>query len=237
MKLYDELASWFHLLTAAEEYVEEAAFARDLLMTAGEAPPRTVLELGSGGGNNASHMKASFQLTLTDISPGMLELSRGINPECEHIQGDMRTLRLGRTFDGVFIHDAICYMTTEADLLRALETAAAHCRPGGALVIAPDDVRENFRPSTGDGGHDGPERALRYLEWHWDPDPDDSTTTVDYAYLLREPDGSVHVEHDRHVHGLFSRDTWLRLLREAGFAEPRVVRDSYERDLFVARRA
>jgi len=45
------------------------------------------------------------------------------------------------------------------------------------------------------------------------------------------------VEHDRHLHGLFSRDTWLQLLREAGFAEPRVVRDSYERDLFVARRA
>jgi hypothetical protein len=59
-------------------------------------------------------------------------------------------------------------------------------------------------------------------------------TTVDYAYLLREADGSVHVEHDRHLHGLFSRDTWLRLLCEAGFVEPRVVRDSYERDLFVA---
>jgi len=44
----------------------------------------------------------------------MLELSRTINPEAEHILGDMRTLRLGRTFDAVLIHDAICYMTTEA---------------------------------------------------------------------------------------------------------------------------
>jgi len=236
MKLYDELASWFHLLTAPEEYAEEAAFARDLLMTAGDVPPRTVLELGSGGGNNASHLKADFELTLTDISPGMLELSRQINPECEHVEGDMRTLRLGRLFDAVFIHDAICYMTTEGDLLRAMETAAAHCRPRGGLVIVPDNVRENYKPTTDDGGHDGPERSLRYLEWHWDPDPDDNMTTVDYAYLLRGADGSVHVEHDRHLHGLFSRDTWLRLLREAGFAEPRVVRDAYERDLFVARK-
>jgi len=47
--------------------------------------------------------------------------------------------------------------------------------------------------------------------------PDDTTYTVDFAYLLREPDGSVHAEQDRHIEGLFTRNTWLRLLSEAGF--------------------
>ena len=28
----------------------------------------------------------------------------------------MRNVRLGRTFDAVFVHDAIMYMTTEVDL-------------------------------------------------------------------------------------------------------------------------
>ena len=74
---------------------------------------RTLLELGSGGGNNASHLKTRFDCTLTDISPEMLALSRSLNPECEHLEGDMRTLRLGREFDVVFIHDAISYLTTE----------------------------------------------------------------------------------------------------------------------------
>ena len=46
----------------------------------------------------------------------MLALSRALNPECEHLAGDMRTLRLGRVFDAVFVHDAVCYMTTRADL-------------------------------------------------------------------------------------------------------------------------
>ena len=45
---------------------------------------------------------------------------------------------------------------------------------------------------------------------------------VDYAYILRETDGTVRVEHDRHIEGLFSRDTWLRTLGEAGF-EPQVL--------------
>ena len=55
-----------------------------------------------------------------------------------------------------------------------------------------------------------------------DPDPEDSTYLVDYAYLLREPDGSVEVVHDRHVEGLFARAEWLRFLSDAGF-KPRAV--------------
>jgi len=177
-----------------------------------------VLELGSGGGNNASHMKAHFEMTLTDLSPQMLQLSRTINPECEHIGGDMRTLRLGREFHAVFVHDAVVYMTTEEDLKAAIETAYIHCRPGGAALFAPDHLRDSFDPSTDHGGHDGDDgRGLRYLEWTWDPDPDRTTYTVDFAYLLHEPDGSVHAEQDRHIEGLFARDTWLGLLSEAGF--------------------
>ena len=101
----------------------------------------------------------------------------------------MRTLRLGRQFDAVFVHDAICYMTSENDLRRAIETAYVHCLPGGAAVFAPDHVRETFTPSTDHGGHDDGARGLRYLEWTWDPNPSDATYVVEYAYLLRERDG------------------------------------------------
>jgi len=94
----------------------------------------------------------------------MLALSRSLNPECEHIPGDMRTMRLGRSFDAVFIHDAIDYMTTRPDLQQALETAFIHCQAGGVALFVPDYVRETFEPSTEHGGTDGHERGLRYLE-------------------------------------------------------------------------
>jgi hypothetical protein len=84
-------------------------------------------------------------------------------------------------------------------------------------VFAPDYVRETFRPQTRHGGHDGVGRALRYLEWTTDPDPADTTYQVDYAYLLREDGRPLRLEHDRHIEGLFGRDTWLRLLAEVGF--------------------
>jgi SAM-dependent methyltransferase len=224
-RLYSDLASWFHLLTAPEDYAEEAAFFTRLLREAASGPMKTVLELGSGGGNNASHMKADFDLTLTDISPEMLALSRTINPELEHIKGDMRTLRLGREFDAVFVHDAVSYITNEVDLAGAMETAVLHTRHGGVVLFAPDHLKENFNPPyTSHGGHDGPGgRGLRYVEWTWDPDPGDTTHITEFAYLLRDVDGTTRVEKDRHMHGVFPRDTWLRLLAEAGYADARAV--------------
>jgi SAM-dependent methyltransferase len=216
-RLYNDLAAWWPLLSPPEEYGEEAAFYAETLAALLGTPAPTLLELGSGGGSNAFHMKRDFALTLVDLAPGMLAVSQRLNPECEHLVGDMRSLRLGRQFDAVFVHDAICYMTTLDELRQVFETAYVHCRPGGAALFAPDYVRESFHPRTGCGGADADGRGLRYLEWAWDPDPEDTTYIVDYAFLLREPAGSVRVEQDRHVEGLFSRADWLRLLGEVGF--------------------
>jgi len=232
LRMYDELADWFHLLTAPTEYADEAAFILDLLRTNVIGPLGTLLELGSGGGNTASHLRAHLRLTLTDVAPAMLDLSRTLNPDCEHLLGDMRSVRLGRTFDAVLIHDAVMYMTTEADLRQALATAFVHLRPDGAAVIAPDCVRETFKPTTDHGGHDGEGRALRYVEWSYDPDPSDTSFLTDYALLLREGADDVRVRYDRHVEGLFPRATWLDLLGEVGFV-PSVTVDEWERDIFV----
>jgi len=219
-KLYRHLASWWPLLSAPDDYAAEAEFYRKTLESA--CSPHSVLELGCGGGNNASHLKAHFDMTLVDISAEMLEVSVKLNPECRHVQGDMRTLRMGEVFDAVFVHDAVSYMTTESDLRAAIQTTFEHCRPGGAALFAPDFTKETFSPSTHHGGHDGEGRALRYLAWMWDPDPSDTTFNYDMVYLLRHADGEITVEHDRHMAGLFPRAVWLDLMTQTGF-QPQVV--------------
>jgi SAM-dependent methyltransferase len=239
-RLYRDLAAWWPLISAPEEYDEEAALYAKAMIAACDRRPRTVLELGSGGGNNAVHLKKRFAMTLVDLSAGMLGVSRRLNPECEHLEGDMRSLRLGRQFDCVFVHDALVYMASERDLRRAIETAFVHCRPGGAALFAPDDLRETFRPGTLHGGNDGDGRAARYLEWVWDPDPSDTTFLTDYTFVLRDRRGTVRVEHDRHVCGLFARAQWLRWLSAAGF-RARLLRlpstlDPPTAGLFVAKR-
>ena len=239
-RFYGDLAPWWPLISPPAEYAEEAAFAADLL--AADGATASVLELGSGGGHLASHLAARFRLTLVDLSEAMLEVSRALNPTAGHHQGDMRTVRLGEQFDAVLIHDAIDYMTTEDDLRQAIETAYAHVRPGGIAVLVPDDVAESFEQRTDHGGSDaGDGRAARYLEWSWDPDPGDTWTITNYTFVLREANGSVETAHETHRLGLFPRDTWLRLLTDAGFAASAhnelATGDDHPRTWFVGRRA
>lgn len=216
--MYDDLAPWWPLLSPVEEYVEEAALYREALLEfAPGAPPVTLLELGSGGGNNACHLKRHFAMTLVDLSSAMLAESRRLNPELIHHVGDMRTIRLGEEFDAVFIHDAIAYMTSREELAQAVATAFVHCRSGGLALFTPDETRERFEPGTSCGGSDDGARGFRYMEWTWDPDPTDETIVTDYAFLIRDQSGEVRVVHDRHRHGLFPRDVWLETIRAAGF--------------------
>ena len=162
MKLYDELAKWWPLFSAPEDYAEEAAFFARVLTEACEPAPRTVLELGSGGGNNALYLESKFEMTLVNLSSQMLAVSRALNPECEHREGDMRTVSLGRTFDAVFVHDAISYMRTKATCEPAVVVPigavaqAARCRAGACVT---------FMKKVQRGGHDGDGRSLRYLMW------------------------------------------------------------------------
>lgn len=216
MKLYEELAQWWPLISAPADYAEEAALYLQVLADEASGRVRSVLELGSGGGNNASHLKAHVAMTLVDQSKAMIEVSRALNPECEHLVGDMRTVRVGRQFDAVFVHDAVGYLTTVDDLAAAAETVWMHCRPGGSALFVPDHTRENFAPETSHGGHDGKRRAARYLSWAYDPDPADTSYITDYAFMLRDGSETV-VEFDRHVQGLFPIATWMDVLQDVGF--------------------
>jgi trans-aconitate methyltransferase len=236
-RLYGDLAEWWPVISPPSEYAEEAALYVEMIQASARRLVREVLELGSGGGNNASYMKHAFAMTLVEPADGMRRVSRKLNPECTHLPGDMRHVRLGRTFDAVFVHDAVMYMRTEVDLLAVLETVAAHLVPGGVALVAPDATAETFSESTEHGGsEDGSGRQARYLEWTLAPGSEEPTYTVHYVFMLREPMGSVRVVHDVHREGLFPRATWLRLFREVGLVADIVARtiEGTEYDSFVA---
>ena len=236
--LYDELVPWYRLVDPPIDHADEAVAYQAAIERTASPRPETLLELGAGAGHNALYLKRRFRCTLADLSEGMQALSRELNPECEHVLGDMRTLRLGRTFDAVFVHDAIVYMTTEDDLRETARTAFVHTRPGGAAVFAPDYVRETYRESSILISADEGRRSLRGVEWIWDPDPSDDTYLAEYSFLLREG-GDVRAVHDRHLEGLFSAATWQRVLASVGWEVgtfERPLDDETSDRCFVARR-
>ena len=251
LRLYDDLAHLWPIISPPEEYLVEAQEWLDVIRGrldvapgAGRSLP-TLLELGCGGGHLLSHLTAHFITEAVDISPAMLEISRELNPQTLHHLGDMRSVRLGRTFDVVAIHDAVNYMTTEEDLRAAIATAAEHLNAGGVALFAPDCIRETFDgPRVVEWTREAEDRSVTFIEYMGKPRPGASGTEggiVESVFIfIIDRDGQVQVETDRHVGGLFPMATWLGLLAEAGLDGEYVRTNAYEGgfggNLFVGRK-
>jgi len=81
-ELYGSLAGWWPVMSAPQDYAGEASIFRDALAANVEGPLRTLLELGSGGGNNASHLERDLELTLVEPSDGMRAIGLPATREC-----------------------------------------------------------------------------------------------------------------------------------------------------------
>ena len=207
------------LISAPADYAREADLWRLALRETLGLGRHRLLELGVGGGNNLSHLTGEFDATAVDRSEAMLANSRRLNPRVAHVVGDMRTVRLGRTFDAVLIHDAISYLVSEEELRQTLATARAHLGPGGVFITAPDHYRETFRAgATAHAPASDGHTELTHVEYTYDPDPADTMVESLSLYILREDGGPARVEVDRHALGLFPLARWMALMAEAGFS-------------------
>ncbi len=221
-RLYADLAwLWPMWGDATTEYAQYCQHVTGLIRQHTKLAAGTLLDIGCGGGKNALNLKRHFNVTGVDLSSVMLAQAKELNPECTFVQGDMRTFRLDRTFDAVLMDDAISYMSCLADFAAAFRTAYAHLNPGGVLVTTPDVTTETFQqnktivtPAVPSAAPAGIEVA--FVENTYDPDPTDEQYETTVLYLIRDH-GRLRIETDHWSMGIFSRETWRRVLREAGF--------------------
>ena len=223
----------------AQEWLDVIRARLDIAHAAGRSLP-TLLELGCGGGHMLSHLAERFITEAVDISPQMLEISQRLNPQTLHHLGDMRTIRLGRAFDVVAIHDAVNYMTTEDDLRQAIATAETHLNPGGLLLLAPDCVQETFTgPRVVEWTKEAEDQSVTFIEYMAKPRPGATTAESVFIFVIDEG-GELRVEVDRHTGGLFPTETWLSLLKAAGLDAEYIQTNAYEGgfggNLFVGRK-
>jgi 2-polyprenyl-3-methyl-5-hydroxy-6-metoxy-1,4-benzoquinol methylase len=96
----------------------------------------TVLDLGCGGGSPvALHMVAQgFRVTGVDSSPTLISLCRTRMPDQEWIVGDMRSLALGRRFDGILAWDSFFHLRHQ-DQRTMFGIFAAHAAPAAILMF------------------------------------------------------------------------------------------------------
>ena len=247
-RMYDDFASIWPLISHHSDYEVEAKHWRDALTAELWQRRLRILELGVGGGNNLHHIlypncdgrrsadaacngehmsrdQPAHDAVVVDPSDKMLTNCRLLNPTAEQHIGEMQTVRLDldEKFDAVLIHDAVCYLTSEDDISATIATARAHLRDGGVLIMAPDWFTETYPGTQLDAGirrDVSPEFAS--IEYDHDPDPTDDTVESVFIYIIKNSDGSVSVEEDRHITGMFSIHTWLGLMEQAGFRAKRL---------------
>jgi SAM-dependent methyltransferase len=221
--MYGELSELWPFVSPPESYVEEVATFRTRFRRHGVADGARVLHLGSGGGSIDYHLKQTYKVTGVDISPAMIAYARRINPEVEYIEGDIRTVRLGRAFDAVLVHDAISYMTSVEELEMVYATAAAHLGVGGVMVALPEEIPARVIPDEPDAEtRSVGDRVVTLISVDYDENPADHRFETVYIFLIREG-GQLRVEVDRHAHGVFQLQEFLGAMSRSGF-EPEAER-------------
>lgn len=222
-RMYGDLSELWPFVSPPEHYEEEVATFVARFRRHGVPDGASILHLGSGGGSIDWHLARLYEVTGVDRSGAMIRHASSLNPGVTYLEGDLRTIRLGRRFDAVLLHDAIAYMTSVQALEEAYATAAAHLAPGGVLVTIPEQLRDTLRLGrTRISVRRRGDREVTLYETDHDADPRDHVFETVFVFVIRES-GTTRVEADLHINGVFELDEFLGALDRAGFdarAEP-----------------
>jgi SAM-dependent methyltransferase len=128
---------WLYEVIYPEPHDETPSMCRRMFSRYMRAPPASILDIGCGTGRDlASLSRDGADCLGVDFLPEMVEFARKMRPQLRFEVGDMRSLRVGQTFDVVLcMGSALMYSLTDGDLRATFRTFAAHAHPGTLLVL------------------------------------------------------------------------------------------------------
>ena len=162
----------------------------------------TVLELGCGTGRVAIPLaRDGLRVTGVDYSAAMLDVARfrakAEGVRATWVEGDMRDVRLGRTFNTVLVpFGSLQHMATPDEVVQAMETVAAHLgRSGYAVIDIEAPHPEDIEP--------GPHPLVMHWTREWeggqvsklvavDAHPSEGVREVTFHYDVQPAGGALH---------------------------------------------
>ncbi|WP_432821125.1 class I SAM-dependent DNA methyltransferase [Trichloromonas sp.] len=143
MTVFGAYSRYYNLLYKDKDYPGEAQYVNELIVRHCPAA-KTVLDLGCGTGRHDLLLaEKGYEVTGVDQSGEMLavahsqrETSKGQRFSSTFLQGDIRSVRLDRSFDVVVsLFHVMSYQVSNDDLRAAFATVRAHLKPGGVFIF------------------------------------------------------------------------------------------------------
>ena len=102
-----------------------------------ESPPSSILDIGCGTGRDLAALSRDCpDCWGVDYLETMIRYARGRHPKLHFQVGDMRTLRLQRSFDVILcMGSALMYALTNEEVDQVLHTFVLHAHPGTLLIL------------------------------------------------------------------------------------------------------
>lgn len=204
-----------------------------------------VLDAACGIGTQSIALAArGYHVTANDLSSSAVERAKGEalarNLSIDFVIDDMRSLHsLGqRRFDLVIACDnAIPHLSSDEEILTALQAFHDRLRPGGGCILSVRDYaaldREGARLVPFGVRHDGNTRYVVFQVWECD-----QTGYNLNFYFVEDADDRTPVTHVmRSRYYAITTDTILRLMKEAGFRNVERVDGKFFQPLLVGDRA
>src|SRR5215813_1371873 len=115
----------------------EVAMCRGAWTRFGPTAPRSALDLGCGTARNLARLARTIpECWGVDFLESNIAYARSVRPGLSLRVGDMRTIRLGRTFDVITCFgNALSYALSDEDLAQVAATFAAHAHAGTLLMV------------------------------------------------------------------------------------------------------
>ena len=213
--MFYELARFYDSFLADKDYVAEVRRLVALARRWGPPAGKTWLDVACGTGRHLEILRRKYSVMGVDASAAMLRHARHRLTGVRLVRADMRTFRLGRTFDVVTcLFGAIGHLDTERDVRRAFRSFVRHLNPGGVLIVEPWIDPQDFH-----GGY-------LYLMQHQDPkrllvrasssSRRGNRSVLEIDYLVGTPGKGIRHFHEVDVGLMVPRVRLEKIAREAG---------------------
>ncbi len=208
-KYYDDIYS-----AMGKDYVAETSKLHEFIQRYKCSDGNTLLDVACGTGTHAGLLSKHYKVLGTDLNADMLKAARKKHPEIRFVQSDMRNFDLGQQFNIVTcLFSAIGYMTTKADLQKAITSMNRHLLPGGVLLVEPW-----FTPEQWHVGNvstiEVKKPALKIFRMSHSGKRG-KVSLLGFQYLIGTAKGIQHIT-EHHEFGLFTHEAYMHSFKRAG---------------------